>query len=200
MNPSPLGRSAITRRPDWPWVALGLSGGQRPARRSTTDGGWALSLVQVFSFWFSWQFCWVWLEGCGMSTSEGAPLESRDVETLKALAGMSFPSGAYLSLPSGRVLDADEATALCGVYAAAAPNIPIRDGNGVNRWLCHHGRSGKECPRCKEADTAVFVNGIPEWHPDRDQSSRGLGVLLLLVTIAIVAGLGIWYVISSWPK
>lgn len=71
-NVSRHGRSATTRRPNRPWVAFGSSAGQRPVRHSTKDGGWALLSVQVSSFWFSWQFYWVWLERCGMSTSSVA--------------------------------------------------------------------------------------------------------------------------------
>jgi hypothetical protein len=129
-------------------------------------------------------------------------LESADVEVLKALAGNAFPTGAYLALPSGRVLDAAEATALCGAYAPAARPLPITDGDGVNRWICHHGRAGKDCPRCTKAARVVFEEGLPDWHPNRDETFSRISLVLAAVVVAamFIAGSCFWFVAIKWPN
>lgn len=130
-----------------------------------------------------------------MSTSDWSPLESQDVTALRRLAGTSFL--APVELPSGRVLPADEATALAGVYAAAATSLPVVSGDGVNRSLCCHGRIA--CPRCTVAELRHQSAIEPHWERDV-RRFNGLGVLVFILLVMGLALCGAAYFWTRLPQ
>ena len=130
-----------------------------------------------------------------MSTSDWSPLESQDIKLLRALAGASFEGP--LTLPSGRVLPADEATALAGVYAPAASSLPVVDGDGVNRSFCCHGEVS--CARCALAEVRHQAAIEPHWEREEAFWRHRIGVALLFLFLACMILICGWLFISHAP-
>ncbi len=103
--------------------------------------------------------------------SDGSTLESEDVAYLRGLAGVGFLSD--IKLPSGRVISAEEAQALSGVFApAATPD------------------------RLRQAEIRARLGVEP--YEERTRVPW-VGVALLFTFVAGgIAALG-WVVVSRWP-
>jgi hypothetical protein len=185
------GLSATTRRPNRQWVAFGSNAGQRPVRHSTTDGGWALLSVQVYSFCSSWQFYWVWLERCGMSTSSVACSicgETRD--DLAVISGGCVACNPFIS------------------SAASKPEIPVSPGPPrVDGIGCLQHRE-VDCERCGLLETRHRLVFDPHqqdettgsWSRKDPMGPAYLTVgALFLVLLGLVALCG-WIVWINFPR
>lgn len=131
-------------------------------------------------------------------------LEPGDVAVLKMMAGASFGPDATLTLPSGRVLSADEAQALAAVYAPAfgydTPVVP-----GPSLLGLEESASGPAprplLPEDKRRIELEMRHRIEiEPYDERPARLPFVGVLLVFMGLALWVAACMGWVVWAWER